>query len=853
MQPNALGLSFWIPSGISFALAVRASRERKTPDTVIFTLLMLSVAIWSLAYSLELMGTTWSVIVFFLAFEYLGISLSPVIWLMLAIQYTGRASWLTRRNILLLLTIPVITEALYLTNGWHHLFLAAAELDTVDSIVFLSLTYGPWHHVFTIYSYLVSITGILLLTQTAWGAPSPIYRYQARVLLVAICAPLLVNVMYLGGGRPWKYLDLTSAAFTASGIIIAWGILRFRLFALKPIARHTLVESMKDVILVLDEQRQIVDANPAAARLFGWGKTIPVGQALATALANWKDLVVCNNAEQETLKEIHLDDQIWEMHGVPLRGPHGQHIGCLITLHNITDRKRTEQDLRESEEKHRVLYNNEIYAIFLFDTETFKLLDANESFVRMYGYDRHDLASGLTVNDLTAEPQATRNTLRQAIQDGTIFIPLRYHRRKDGTIFPVEIVAGTYMWQGRKTMFTLSHDISDRKQAEDTLRENEERYHRQADEFAALYEISRDLAQQHDLDTLLPSIVQRAIKLLGGTDGGMYLYDYTRGDLVVTVGTDASTPVGTRLQIGEGMAGRVAQTRQPLIVDDYRTWEHRSRKFAPTQVTAVIEVPMLYAGDLIGVLVVHEVSTTSRKFTEEDAHLLALFAAQAAGAIHDTQLWNQVQQELVERKQAEQALRQTTDALALANRELASALEREQVSAHTDGLTGLNNRTHFFNVVQHVFEVARRYNQPLTFMILDIDHFKNVNDTLGHLAGDEVLRQVATVAREELRAADIIARYGVEEFIIMLPHTFAAQAYPVAERIRERVAQRRFETAQGTVMITLSIGVANILSDDQVIDQAVERADQAMYAAKNAGRNQVVLYQAMLDRNRIFN
>ncbi|HEX7587027.1 MAG TPA: GAF domain-containing protein, partial [Anaerolineae bacterium] len=161
---------------------------------------------------------------------------------------------------------------------------------------------------------------------------------------------------------------------------------------------------------------------------------------------------------------------------------------------------------------------------------------------------------------------------------------------------------------------------------------------RRASEFAALYQTTVDLSSQQDLPTLLETIVERAVKLLSTGGGGMYLYDAARGDLVVTITTDASTPVGTRLQLGEGMAGQVAQTRQPLIVDDYRNWAPRSPQYEGTSLTAVLQVPMLYGGQLIGVLVVEEIRATARKFTEDDTRLLSLFAAHAASAVHNARL-----------------------------------------------------------------------------------------------------------------------------------------------------------------------------------------------------------------------
>ncbi len=210
--------------------------------------------------------------------------------------------------------------------------------------------------------------------------------------------------------------------------------------------------------------------------------------------------------------------------------------------------------------------------------------------------------------------------------------------------------------QGKPLHFIAQiQDVTERRRAEEELQ-------RRADEFAALHETTRDLSAQQDLPTLLSTLVERAIRLLVASDGGMYIYDAARGDLEVRVATDSSTPVGTRLQLGEGMAGRVAQTRQPLIVDDYRTWQHRSPKYEGTPLTAVLEVPMLYSGELIGVLVVEELRETTRKFSEQDAQLLSLFASQAASAVHNTRLFEETRQ----RAQRQEALYRISTSLASA-------------------------------------------------------------------------------------------------------------------------------------------------------------------------------------------
>ena len=207
-------------------------------------------------------------------------------------------------------------------------------------------------------------------------------------------------------------------------------------------------------------------------------------------------------------------------------------------------------------------------------------------------------------------------------------------------------------------------------------------------------------------------------------------------------------------------------------------------------------------------------------------------------------LWHGFITDVTERKQADEELRHTKEALEAVNCELQQAVAREQQLAYTDVLTGVHNHRSLMELALQEFDVATRYRQPLTVLLFDIDTFKEVNDTFGHTVGDLILEQVAHVAGAELRAADIIGRYGGDEFVIVLPMTTARQAFPIAERIRTAVAALQAPTPLGDITVTLSIGSAEIrhppLSDTVV--QIVNRADEAMYRAKRAGRNRTVTY-----------
>ncbi len=158
-----------------------------------------------------------------------------------------------------------------------------------------------------------------------------------------------------------------------------------------------------------------------------------------------------------------------------------------------------------------------------------------------------------------------------------------------------------------------------------------------------------------------------------------------------------------------------------------------------------------------------------------------------------------------------------------------------------DPLTGLYNRRHLADQLAIEFERARRYRRPLTLMMLDIDEFKDVNDRWGHPFGDEVIRVVAKVLVQELRAVDFAARYGGEEFCCFLPETSVQSASVVAERIRQRIVDMKVNHPEATVSVTVSVGIAERDADVADADSLLRLADDALYQAKSGGRNRVCM------------
>lgn len=320
---------------------------------------------------------------------------------------------------------------------------------------------------------------------------------------------------------------------------------------------------------------------------------------------------------------------------------------------------------------------------------------------------------------------------------------------------------------------------------------------RRIQELEVMNETLTSISSELELNSLLQIITARAVKLLNVTLGELMLFDKQTGELAIVAQHPLnSSQIGFKMKPGEGAMGRVAVTKRALILNDYKAFVNSLDDETTTGIEATLDVPLLKGDEFIGVLGVAR-HNKQHKFTNDDLHLLTVFANQATVAIENARLYEEVQR-----------------------------------LAFTDMLTGINNRRRLFELLDKEYKRALRYKRPLSFMLMDIDHFKKINDSYGHAAGDEVLRwfadQCSFIIRQKI---DVIGRFGGEEFAVIYPETDLASAFEAAERLRARVIGRSI-TYNGTELsITFSAGIASF-NDTTELEQLVERADKALYLAK---------------------
>jgi diguanylate cyclase (GGDEF)-like protein len=203
----------------------------------------------------------------------------------------------------------------------------------------------------------------------------------------------------------------------------------------------------------------------------------------------------------------------------------------------------------------------------------------------------------------------------------------------------------------------------------------------------------------------------------------------------------------------------------------------------------------------------------------------------------------------LENLQLHQELTQRMEQIRVTNNQLQESLHMLQTIAGTDPLTALSNRRSFAEALERYFSEARRYDYDLACAMCDLDHYKQLNDTLGHQSGDKVLVATADAIRANLRASDMAARYGGDEFVLLLPHTSMEMAINVVERIRQQLVMATSNcncTGRGSCKVTMSIGLASLRSDHPAsADALVAMADRALYAAKDRGKDRIITYEEL--------
>jgi diguanylate cyclase (GGDEF)-like protein len=318
------------------------------------------------------------------------------------------------------------------------------------------------------------------------------------------------------------------------------------------------------------------------------------------------------------------------------------------------------------------------------------------------------------------------------------------------------------------------------------------------------YQMMRRLPRVRGIEPVSDLILSHAARAVEARLGALAVAKSdAHAVIAATFGYPRALVEHLRIEPGSGVIGRVMQSRQPLLVEGPDPLRPRRLRY---RTNSFVAVPLLAGLDVLGALCVTD-RHGDRPFGPDDVTTLRMFAAGAA--------------------------------LALERERALDSAEAHAHAAAIDPVSGVFNRRYLQVRLGEELQRSRRHEIPLALLLIDIDDFKIVNDSYGHLAGDVVLRDVAEILRRSVRVFDVCARFGGEEFVIIMPGSTADSAMRIAERIRERIEEYRpSDRLLSSMRITVSIGLA--VSDlGTTVGQLLTQADRALYSAKHAGKNRV--------------
>lgn len=330
-------------------------------------------------------------------------------------------------------------------------------------------------------------------------------------------------------------------------------------------------------------------------------------------------------------------------------------------------------------------------------------------------------------------------------------------------------------------------------------------------ELSVLYEVSQMISSTLEPDELY-NIMLDVVKTLGFNEFALLVFDDESQKLSVKTayGFQDNEKVKEMIfDLGEGISGLAAQRRQPIYIKDTSREEtYLHYKGEKQEEGSFFSIPLISHERLMGVMNFTRPGVDS--FSTNEIRLLNSLANQIAIAMENTRLYAKTKELSV-----------------------------------TDELTHIYNRRHFQNMLEMEWRRAKRFSRNVSLLMIDVDHFKNYNDSYGHLEGDQVLKGIAAILGEHVREVDTVARYGGEEFSIILTHTDANDALQVALKLCKMVAAHSFRNEERNIdtPVTVSIGVATYPNDALNMEDLINHADIALYKAKNQGRNRVVTYQ----------
>lgn len=461
----------------------------------------------------------------------------------------------------------------------------------------------------------------------------------------------------------------------------------------------------------------------------------------------------------------------------------------------------------------------------LFDVETCSLMirEKKEFFRTLWavGRDREKIKNSVI--------NVSESTIQEAVNNGKfLYLTNSYHIPKIGFTKDIKIVGIFPLVKNRKTfallnIFNTSMGDEDKRLIQVLCKHLSNNFEygalkskliKKKKDFRMLREMNKILSSVKDTKELHKIIIDKSTELLNAEKGSLMLSNSNGNELVIKAikGINEKLVKHLKVKPGEGVAGKVFKSSSPALVRDIEEDQRFKKRNRPHYSTkSFISVPLKLNSRTIGVLNISD-KVSGEFFSEYDLNLLLSFSCCVSTVIERANF---------------------------------SVRSKELIKmSMTDPLTGLWNRRFLQERLTEEIERSKRYGSQFSFLMMDIDNFKRINDSRGHQAGDGALKIISKVIRDAVRAIDIIFRYGGEEFSAILPLADKEGASVIAERIRQEVEKTIFPQTEELpdIKLTMSIGLASFPQDELDPNELIKKADESLYFAKAEGKNKVAIY-----------
>jgi len=854
-QFPGFAIAYAVSAVLCFLSAAMLWRRRLNPGSTPFAFTMLSLTIWSLASVFEAGAVSSEGKIFWSKWQYLGITTVSPLWLFFSAQYTRRYKNTPKYLRRLIWVIPVATLILTFTNEMHHLIWT--NVSVLEDNFFIGYyQHGIAFYIHLVFSYFCLLIGTLWLVLDIFRTEKQ-ENFQSILFIISVILGWGANLIYILRLFPIPGLDITPITISLIALIMAWNISQFRVFDLLPIARDSLLASMRDGVIVIDPNDIVLEINPAALKISGYDGPPPVGLTIWQVFEEFREEIEALRDQVDAVVELDLSEKIGKIIEVQVSSieKDGDLLsGVLIILRDVTSRKRIEK--KEKDQKAFVEVLADTAAVINRTLELEEVLErifenlvkvvphesANIALMTEKGqakfikvknpekYGKKDYLTELGINVLsidnfrkmaeTGEPLIVSDTQKDVRWTDSLE-ESRWIRSFLGApiFYQNELLGFINLDASEPNAFTQGHAerlmvFADYAATAISNARNYAEIKFYADEMTILYEISLAIAAGVGLEKTTEAVFRQLKRVISVDIFYLALYEPATQMVSYYMYRGNEKRIDTEsfnLYQHPSMTRYVIENKETVYIPDFeapdaRLKEHQVIPIPGFRGRTALSIPLILRSEVIGVLSVQ--SEQVNAYSSRQIKLVETIAQQATIAMDNAKLF-----------------------------------ERMQQLAITDGLTKIYNRRYFYMMLENEIERSKRYGVPLSLIMMDIDHFKGVNDQYGHLAGDEVLESLAALCKSLLRQADEIFRYGGEEFTILLPETNANLALKVAERVRRTIEENAFSTEKGEVKISASLGVAEFKNSFADSNAFIESADKALYDAKQAGRNCVRVFQ----------